>query len=51
MVLDNQYSNPKKIPKQRMNIKTIIRPATNQILTLYNQIVVTTWRKEKSKMK
>ena len=42
---------PKKIPKQRMNIKTIIRPATNQILTFYNQIVVTTWRKEKSKMK
>ena len=51
MVLENQYSKPKKIQKERANIQNITRPPKNQILTFYNMTVVTVWREEKNKMK
>ena len=50
MVLENQYSKPKKIQKESVNIQNITRPPKNQILTFYNMTVVTVWR-EKNKMK
>ena len=51
MVLENQYSKLKKTQKQS-EYSDHYASETNQILTFYNQIVVTEWGKEKkNKMK